>query len=122
MSKALSELSGKRTTTKQVLSLIGLLHHCCQAIPLGRPFIHWLIDRAHSVNELHHFVRLSSLEMNDIKWWQRLILHWDGKSLFLFPKQESGHDCAVTSDPAAKFGFGAYIGKEWFADEQPREH
>ena len=121
VSKALSELSGKRATTKRVLlSLIGLLHHCCQAIPLGRPFLRRLIDRAHSVRELHHFVRLSSWEIDDIKWWHHLILHWNGKSLFLFPKWESGPDCAVTSDAATKFGFGAYIGKEWFADEWPQ--
>ena len=60
--------------------------------------------------------------MNDIKWWQRLILHWDGKSLFLFPKQEFVSDFAVTYDAAAKFGFGAYIGKERFADEWLQEH
>ena len=85
VSKALSELSGKRATTKWVLlSLIGLLQHCCQAIPLGRPFLHQLIVRAHSVSELHHFVQLSSWEIDDIKWWQHLILHWNGKSLFLF--------------------------------------
>ena len=37
-----------------------------------------------------------------------------------FPERESGPDCAVTSDAAAKFGFGAYIGKEWFANEWPQ--
>ena len=38
----------------------------------------------------------------------------------MFPKWKSGPDCSVTSDAAAKFGFGAYIGKEWFADEWPQ--
>ena len=54
MSEVLSELSGKRATNKRLLlSLIGLLHHCCQAMYLGRPFLRRLIDRAHSVSELH---------------------------------------------------------------------
>ena len=44
---------------RDLLSLIGLLQHCTQAITIGRSFLRRLIDRAHSVKELHHFVSLS---------------------------------------------------------------
>ena len=44
---------------REFLSVIALLQHCCQAIVLGRPFLRRLIDRAHSVSDLHHFVKLS---------------------------------------------------------------
>ena len=58
--RALSAWSNKGAGSKRdLLSLIGLLQHRSQVIPLGHPFLRCLIDRAHSVGELHHFVRLS---------------------------------------------------------------
>ena len=99
--------------------MIGLLHHCTQAIPTGRLFLRRLIDRAHSVKELHHFMRLSVWERVDIEWWHCLILNWNGRSLFLFPKWELGPDFSVMSDAAGGVGFGAYLGKEWFVEERP---
>ena len=104
---------------RELLSLIGLLQHCTQAIPIGRSFLQCLIDRAHSVKELHHFVRLSVRERDDIAWWHRLILNWNGRSLFLFPKWEVGPDFYVTSDATGSIGFEACLGKEWFAEAWP---
>ena len=75
-----------------------------------------LIDHAHSVKHLDHFVCLSSWEKDDIDWWYHLILNWNGKSLFLFPKCEIGPYFAVSSDAAGRIGFGAYLGAEWFAE------
>ena len=60
---------GKAGKKRELLSLLGRLQHCYQAIVLGRPFLRRLIDRAHSVRELHHHVRLSSWELDDIRWW-----------------------------------------------------
>ena len=60
-------------TKRTLLSLIGSLQHCCQAIVLGRPFLRRLIDRAYSVSELHHFVHLSAWEKEDLEWWTTLL-------------------------------------------------
>ena len=114
----LRALSNKRVGSKRdLLSLIGLLQHCSQVIPLGQH----LSDQAHSVGELHHFVRLSIWEKDDIRWWFHLISAWNGKSLFLCPKWETGLDCAVSSDAASNCGFSAYLKNEWFADKWPRD-
>ena len=116
--RALSAWSNKRAGSKRDLfSLIGLLQHCSQAIPLGRPFLRCLIDRAHSVEEFHHLIHLSIWEKDDIRWWFHLISAWNGTSLFLCPKWEIGLDCAVSSDAVSNCGFGAYFKNEWFADK-----
>ena len=78
-----------------------------------------LIDRTHAVKENHHFVRVSVWEKEDIDWWYRLISQWNGRSIFLTPKWEIGPDFSVTSDAAGSVGFGAYVGREWFAEKWP---
>ena len=48
--RALSTWDNKRWGRKcELLSLIGLLQHCTQAIPIGHSFLWHLIDCAHSV-------------------------------------------------------------------------
>lgn len=117
---ALSTWDKKKSGTKrELLSLIGLLQHCCQAIVLGRPFLRRLIDRAHSVADLHHFVKLSPWERDDLQWWFRLLQSWNGKSLFLFPTWEHAPMCSVTSDAAGSIGFAAINGTQWFAGVWP---
>ena len=65
-------------TKRQLLSLIGRLQHCGQAIELGRQFIRRLIDRASKVSALDHFFALSTWERDDIFWWEKLFkkLEW----------------------------------------------
>ena len=106
-------------TKRQLLSLIGRLQYCCQAIVLGRPFLRRLIDRSCTVSELHHFVRLSSWEKDDIKWWDLLFREWNGRSLFLSPKWEKAPEIMVTSDAAGSIGFAASFKDNWFAEKWP---
>ena len=120
--RASSAWSNKCAGSKRdLLSLIGLLQHCSQGIPLGHPFLRHLIDRAHSVGESHHFVHLSIWEKDDIRWWFHLISAWNGKSLFLRPKWETGPDDTVSSDAASNYGFSAHLKNGWFADKWPRD-
>ena len=55
-------LNGRHCTKRELLSLIGTLKHCCQAVVHGRPFLRSLIDRASSVPELFYHVDLSPWE------------------------------------------------------------
>lgn len=111
----------KRTsgTKRELLSLIGLLQHCCQAIVHGRPFLRRLIDRAHSVSEFHHHVKLSTWENDDLKWWCKLLTMWNGKSLFFLPTWECAPDVSIASDAAGSIGYAALNGLIWFAGKWP---
>ncbi len=110
----------KSRTKRKLLSLIGLLQYCCQAVVLGRPFLRRLIDRASSVAELHHFVRLSVWERDDILWWNFLFQEWNGRSMFLLPKWEAAPNIMITSDAAGSIGFAAIHENEWFAEKWPQ--
>ena len=111
-------VSRKTGTKRELLSLIGRLQHCCQAITLGRPFLRRLIDRAYSVTELHHYVRLSPWEREDIAWWHTLFEKWNGRSLFLLAGEQSS-DLSIESDAAGSVGFAAIFKNQWFADRWP---
>ena len=110
---------GKAGKKRELLSLLGRLQHCCQAIVMGRPFLRRLIDRAHSVKELHHHVRLSRWELDDISWWSTLFSQWNGRSLFFFRKWELAPDSYITSDAAGSIGYAAICGNTWFAARWP---
>ena len=117
---ALTLWSGrKRGSKRELLSLIGLLQHCCQAVVHGRPFLRRLIDKAHSVAELHQFVSLSSWERDDLDFWLTLLRQWNGKSLFFNSVWEKAPDLSVSSDAAGSLGFAAINGLVWFAKAWP---
>ena len=112
--------SRKSCSKRELLSLIGTLQHCCQAIVLGRPFLRRLIDRASSVTELYFRVAFTSWEREDISWWIRLFCDWNGRSLFLFPKWELAPNVAIASDASGNLGCAAINGKEWFVQIWPK--
>ncbi|XP_065644308.1 uncharacterized protein LOC100211417 isoform X2 [Hydra vulgaris] len=78
----LDEWCIKRHGTKRdLLSLIGVLFYCCQAIIPGRPFLKQLLLKAYSVDHLWSQVRLNENELQDLKWWFFLLNNWNGRSL-----------------------------------------
>ena len=120
--EALSLWIKRKTATKRdLLGLVGLLQHCCQAIVHGRPFLRRLIDKAHSVSELHHYLKLSKWERDDLQWWFKLLASWNGKSLFFHPTWEQAPDMSIASDAAGSIGFAAIAGLTWFAGRWPSE-
>ena len=78
----------RRASKRQLLSLIGRLEHCCNAIELGRPFLRRLIEKAHPVKDLDSFVTLFQWEQDNLRWWNTLFEDWNGRSLFLLPEWE----------------------------------
>ena len=117
---SLSHWLHRRSCTKrELLSLIGTLQHCCQAIVHGRPFLRRLIDRSCLVDELHLHVPLSLWEREDIAWWIELMNSWNGRSLFYFPTWERAPDTSISSDAAGAVGFAAINRQSWFAAEWP---
>ena len=71
----------KQGTKRDLLSLVGVLFYCCQAVIPGRPFLTQLMQKAYSVDHLWCQIRLSESELQDIKWWFFLLNTWNGRSL-----------------------------------------
>ena len=88
-------------------------------IPLSKVFLRRLIDRAHSVVNLNHFVHLTIWERDVLDWWFRLFDQWNGRCLFYFAGFEPAPNVFVSTDYAGRLGFGAIFKKEWFAGKWP---
>ena len=72
-----SKWSGKK---RELLSLIGYLHHCCKVIVPARPFLRRHIDLSCTVKSLDHYVHLSTEAIRDLDWWYYLLNDWNEKS------------------------------------------
>ena len=88
-------------------------------IPLSKVFLRRLIDRAHSVVNLNHFVHLTIWERDNLDWWFRLFDQWNGRCLFYFAGFEPAPNVFVSTDYAGRLGFGAIFKNEWFAGKWP---
>ena len=98
---------------------LACCQHCSQVIPLSKVFLRRLIDRAHSVVNLNHFVHLTIWERDVLDWWFRLFDQWNGRCLFYFACFEPAPNVFVSTDYAGRLGFGAIFKKEWFAGKWP---
>ena len=95
--KLLDEWVLKKSGTKRsLLSLIGSLYFCCQAIVMGKPFVVRLGKRAYSVEKLHQTVFLGDKEVEDLMWWYYLLNSWNGRS-FLSSFENQKHVVKLSS-------------------------
>ena len=73
----------KKTTKRELLSLIGSLSFAAKVVPAGRIFFRRLIDLSTSVKKLHHRIKLNSSARADIQWWLDFLPTWNGTGLML---------------------------------------
>ena len=59
----------KQCTKQQLLSLIGKLSFACKVIPARWIFLRWLLDTAHSVDNLDTLFSITTEAIHDINWW-----------------------------------------------------
>lgn len=76
----------KRSCTKrELLLLIGQLHHAAAVVKPGRTFLCRLIDSSTTVAKLHHHIRLTSSAHADIEWWLAFLTRWNGLATYRRP-------------------------------------
>lgn len=109
----LSIWSSRRCGTKRdLLSLIGYLHHAASIIKPGRIFVRRLIDLSAVPKALHHFVRLSEAARADIAWWTTFATRWNGLG-FLSALGQTRPSVLVQSDASGCWGCGAKCERAW---------
>ena len=62
--------SKKASTKRDLLSLIGKLAHAATIVKPGRTFLRRMLDAAHSVGDLNHYIKLKSDFKSDLAWWE----------------------------------------------------
>ena len=98
---------------RELLSLIGELHHAASIVRPSHPFLRHLIDLSCIPKCLNHFVRLSSSAQADIMWWLCFMSQWNGRSFIPFnPPPQC--DVLITTDASGNWGCAATWGDHWW--------
>jgi len=105
----LKDWEGKKAVKKRdLLSLIGYLHHASKAVRQGRSFLRRLIHLSTLVKSMDGYVRLNLSARADIRWWSIYASQWNGTSMMArLEKDRPQH--FVTSDASGSWGCGAIL-------------
>ena len=113
------EWRGRKAGKKRdLLSLIGTLHHASKAVRQGRTFLRRLINLSMAIKHVDNFVRLNISARSDIQWWWGFAESWNGVSM-LFRQDMENPQVIVTSDASGSWGCGAYCSSSWFQFQWP---
>ena len=100
----LKEWRGRKAGKKRdLLSIIGTLHHASKAVRQGRTFLRRLINLSMAVKHVDNFVRLDISAQSDIQWWWGFAESWNGVSMLLRQDTENPQ-VIVTSDASGSWG------------------
>ena len=115
-----SLLSAKHVTFSDLEHSLGFLSHCCQVVPLGRPFLRSLFALLHHNQNRRHFrrIHLSHEAKRDLRWWQRFLNTWNSISLIQISRQN--HD--VATDASGTKGIGGVYKRQVFSRRMPTRH
>ena len=104
----------KACNKRELLSLLGELHHFSYIVRPGRPFLRHLIELSKLPRRLDHQVRLSLPARSDIMWWHTYISLWNGRAFFPL---SSSPEVTLTTDASGSWGCGALLSFSWFQFE-----
>ena len=102
--------SCKACQKRDLMSLIGTLHHAAKIIRPKRSFVRRMIDLSTVGKKPQDYIRLNMAYGSDLEWWHHFANRWNGAYLML-PGYKSLHDGKVTSDASGSWGCGAF---SWF--------
>lgn len=108
----------KKTTLKQLQSLIGYLNFCCCVVLPGRSFIRRLIDATRGVTRPSHHIRIDAGMRADLVIWKEFVGNYNGVTFFREEQWISSNQLALYTD-SSKLGFGAICGTKWTFGEWP---
>jgi hypothetical protein len=110
----------KKSTLRELQSLIGLLNFACSVVPPGRAILRRLIDLTIGLSKPHHYRRLNKEARSDIQAWLIFVESFNGKCLFLSDRWGTSEQLNLYTD-ASNIGFGGLFRKHWFAIKWPTD-
>ena len=115
----------KKTTLRELQSVIGSLNHCCYIIQGGRAFLRCLIDLTRGISSPHHHIRYNADTRADLLTWASFLESYNGRAMLSFSLAmlldddwDSSDIIKIYSD-ASHIGFGAICGKSWIQGSWP---
>lgn len=94
---------GTRHVVRFVLSLVGKLSFAAQVLPGARPFFRSLIDATKGLHK-RAFIILPRSTLEDIAYWQRHLLTWNGRQSWRTPAAP-----IVIATDASLLGWGGLV-------------
>ena len=122
LGQLLAEWKQRHTCTKrELLSLLGVLHHACQVVRPGRTFLRQMIELSKVVKHPHHHIRLNTEFRSDLEWWILFLPRWNGVGM-LTSLYSRPHTVSITSDASGSWGCGAFSSaNQWYQLPLPVE-
>ena len=115
-----SLLSSPTITLNELESTLGFLSHCCQVVPLGRPFLRQLFSLLCYCSKGRRLRRIyiPHAAKEDLRWWQHFLQSWSAVSM-IQPTREV-HD--VATDASGVKGIGGVYKRQVFSERTPSRH
>jgi Reverse transcriptase (RNA-dependent DNA polymerase) len=113
-------LSASSISISALESTLGFLSHCCQVVPLGRPFLRQLFSLLCQCNDNHRFhkIRVPRAAKEDLRWWRKFLGSWSAISM-IQPSREI-HD--VATDASGVKGIGGVYRRHVFSERIAAKH
>lgn len=109
----------RKTTLKELQSLIGLLNFTCSVVLPGRAFLRRLIDLTKGIRLPHHRIRITKACRRDLLVWLQFLRDFNGRTFFLDEPWQNSTPLTLYTDAAGSKGYGALFGRHWFYGEWP---
>lgn len=113
-------LLSSKVTLLTLERTLGSLSHCCQVVPLGRPFLRNLFSQVCRSSSQHHLhrVRLNTASRQDLRWWLQFLRSWSSISMIQLP--QISFDAAT--DASGAKGIGGMHRRTVFSERIPSRH
>ena len=116
--RAVSELASRKSVPQASFQeTLGFLSHCCQVIPLGRPFLRQLFSLLKRKSRYRR-IRLNSEAKQDLRWWTLFLSSWSTISLI----QLSRTMFHASTDASGLKGIGGVYNGRIFSSRVPSRH
>jgi len=116
----ISWLPKKKATKRQILSLVGTLHHATKVVRAGRAFVSRMYSTAARLHKMHYLTRLNRSFRSDLLWWNTFLQAWNGFSILRHPAV-SHPDVYVQTDASGTWGCAAVMNPYWLQWQWPPE-
>ena len=110
ITKWLLRKSGKK---RELLSLIGKLSHAAKIIVPGCIFLRGMINVAHRVKHINHWIHLNQKFKSDLAWWQTFIDTWNGLGMMQSVAAVWTPKVTFSTDASGSWGCGACWEDKW---------
>jgi hypothetical protein len=110
-------LSQKSVSQSHLEETLGFLSHCCQVVPLGRPFLRQLFSLLRRKARFRR-TRLSSTAKKDLRWWQTFLFSWSSISLIRLSRPTFD----LATDASGTKGIGGLYDGRIFSSRVPSRH